>query len=193
MNDFQIYDTEFPERICQGNIYSNISYFERSCEEKQEIYLEFKKEYAVVVSQDCDLFQDYNLRKNPQESNTALHDKCLLNILFCPLYQFDSFIKGEHLSDLDREMQRISSQERRRIKSNQNLRYHYFEKKVELQIPELVADFKHFFTIEREFFYKSFHKGKYFLCSIASLFREDLSQRFSNFLSRIPLPEIPTA
>lgn len=190
MNDVQIYQIEFPERVCQGHIYNNISYFERLSENEAN-YVEFREEHAVVISQDCDLYQDHNLRENPPNSDAAPHDKFLLNILFCPLYLFDSFAKGEHLLELERKMQRINTQERHRIRTNQNFRYHFFEKQTDFQVPELVADFKHFFTIDREFFYKAFHNKDFFLCSINPLFREDLSQRFSSFLARIPLPKRP--
>ncbi len=80
MNDVQIYQSEFPERVCQGHIYNNISYFERLSENEAN-YVEFKEEHAVVISQDCDLYQDHNLRENPPNSDAAPHDKFLLNIL----------------------------------------------------------------------------------------------------------------
>jgi hypothetical protein len=33
------------------------------------------------------------------------------------------------------------------------------------------------------------HKEKHYICTVSELFREKISQRFANYLSRIGLPE----
>ena len=68
---------------------------------------------------------------------------------------------------------------------NEIPRFHYL-KFAENNMPELIVDFKHFFTINREVIYQNIDKR---LCSLDNLFKEKLSQRFSNFISRIGLPE----
>lgn len=67
---------------------------------------------------------------------------------------------------------------------NQNPRYHYLKFK-EDDKPELIVDFKHFFTVNRDFLYKQLNKRLY---SLDDLFRENLSLRFCNYVSRIGLP-----
>lgn len=201
MNEFSRYIDNFSKRVCQGAFYRNIDYFEQtSIEESEDAeqtiiepgFTEIRKEYAVILNQDCDLDRDFCYRENPPEKEAiAKHDKCLLNLLLCPLYRFESFIAGKHLENINREMQKIGSKEKSKVRKNQNFRYHFFDSKQEYQLPELVADFKHFFSIDRDFFYKNFHKEEYYLCSLNSLFREDLSQRFSYYLARIALPELP--
>ena len=53
-------------------------------------------------------------------------------------------------------------------------------------MPELIIDFKHFFTINRNKLYDQLDKR---LCSLDTLFKEKVNQRFSNYVSRIGLPE----
>lgn len=53
-------------------------------------------------------------------------------------------------------------------------------------IPELVIDFKHYYTIPTEEMYEAYKEN--YLASVEPLYREDLSQRFANYLSRIGLP-----
>jgi hypothetical protein len=68
---------------------------------------------------------------------------------------------------------------------NEIPRYHYLNFS-ENDMPELIVDFKHFFTINRDLLYKNIDSK---LCSLDDLFKEKLSQRFSQFISRIGLPE----
>lgn len=190
--DIEIYIKKFPERICQGNIYRDISTEEiRILDDNKRKIKEIPIEFSVVVNQDCDLDQDYKARKDSSKPKEITHDKYLSNILLCPLYLFDSFREGNHLLEFDRKIKRKNSDETRQIKKNNNFRYHFFIKDSKIPIAELVADFKHFFTVERDIFYDTYHNKLHFICSLNFLYREDLNQRFTNFLARIPLPDLP--
>ena len=68
---------------------------------------------------------------------------------------------------------------------NEIPRYHYL-KFPDLDMPELIIDFKHFFTINKNVLYKQIKKR---LCSLDDLFKEKINQRFSYYVSRIGLPE----
>jgi hypothetical protein len=50
-----------------------------------------------------------------------------------------------------------------------------------------VVDFKHYFSVNVEYLKKL--KRSQFICKVAEVFREDVSQRFASFLSRIGLPD----
>jgi hypothetical protein len=187
MNSSARYEARYLDRVCQGNIYRNVSYIIESVREDEQLGI--LEKFAIVVSQDCDLQWDFNSRAEPQGTEGRSEDKYIKNILFCPLYQYESFIKGEHLTEWKRRTRVFYPKERDRLRTNQEIRFHFFDKCLDFQIPELVADFKHFFTIERELFYSKYHNEVHFLCSLNPLFREDLSTRFSNFLARIALPD----
>ena len=49
-----------------------------------------------------------------------------------------------------------------------------------------VIDFKHYFSVNVKYLQKV--KRKQFVCMVGDLYREDISQRFASFLSRIGLP-----
>ena len=57
---------------------------------------------------------------------------------------------------------------------------------VDIGFNKINIDIKHFFTINRDHFYSQIVNR---LCSLEDLFKEKLSQRFSQFISRIGLPE----
>ena len=73
----------------------------------------------------------------------------------------------------------------RKIIDNEIPRYHYL-KFPDSDMPELLIDFKHFFTINRNVLYNQLSNR---LCSLDDLFREKINQRFSYYISRIGLPE----
>ena len=147
--------------------------------------------YAAVLSQECDLEHDFNNRNDFEKSKLST-DKYLPTILVCPAYPALQVKEGIHLGDLALKMQRLSGDQFKRIKQNNDSRYHYLLEDEENQLPELIVDFKHFFTISRNVIYRESVKKNY-VCSLADLFREHLSSRFSHYISRIGLPELESA
>jgi hypothetical protein len=174
-------------RVCQGDIYRDVEFIEYISEKRG--FIELSKitfPLVVVLTQDCDLQQDYTVRWSKKVTND---DKMLFSVLVAPLYNLEHFRAGEHLLDLDRKMQRINSDAVRLVKSNQNPRYHYVEFPQDVPIVPSVIDFKHYFSLNVEHVKRA--KPKHFVCKIAEVYREDISQRFASFLSRIGLPDIP--
>jgi hypothetical protein len=84
-------------------------------------------------------------------------------------------------------MQSFNSNQWSLLKQNNMHRYHFLQEEQMMQLPELVLDFKQYFTSPREFFCERY-KGHY-VTTLGPLFRETLSQRFAQYLSRIGLPE----
>ncbi len=127
---------------------------------------------------------------NRSEPAAEKHDKYLQNVLVCPAYNAETFKKGDHLKGEPNElkMNTWGSNDYNKIKQQNNARFHYLEQNEALQVPQLVVDFKHYYTIPRDVIYKM-HVDNY-LATFNKLFRESLSQRFSSYLSRIGLPEI---
>jgi hypothetical protein len=135
--------------------------------------------YAIILSQDCDLLQDYDSRKE------STFDKNLSNILILPAYLSEDLRNGTH-KGANIQCGKWNSEQWRNIKLNQNQRFHFIDQFIENQIPELVIDFKEVYTIKRDYLYKILNEK--YVATICELYRENISQRYSQYLSRIGLP-----
>lgn len=168
-------------RLCQGDILRDIEI------SNFQGVTTLSLPYAVVLSQDCDLKQDYDCRFKTEKTEKDDEDKILTSILVCPAFPAVSLREGIHLEGYKLKRQKINSDDYKKIKSNQNKRYHYLAENMDLQVPELILDFKLYYAFPSEVLYKN--HGKTYLATINNLLREDLSQRFAYYLSRIGLPE----
>ena len=70
--------------------------------------------------------------------------------------------------------------------NNEDPRFHFLHFEDGFKLPDMVVDFKHFYTINTDYLYQNIDKR---VCSLSELYREKLSQRYAYFLSRIGLPE----
>lgn len=172
------------QRICQGDILRDLEFIVGAPISNTEAEIEpsSNKEYWVVMTQDCDLSQDFAQRL----ASSKMGSNSIRSILLCPAYPARQFYTGEHLKDWDTETFN-AKKVKKIIKNDEYKRYHYIKGEPELGVPELVIDFKHFFTVPVEVAYSQ-RKSTY-IATIGELYREELSQRFANFLSRIGLPE----
>ena len=177
-------------RIRQGDIYRDIGFTEYALENDGVIEISnIIFPLIIILTQDCDLQQDYDFRYSEPIKDTQ--DKYLLSLLVAPLYNVEHFYNGEHLSTLDLTMVKF---ERRKDKTaNKNLkdnlipRYHYLEFPSDIPIVPSIIDFKHYFSVNLR--YLMGIKNEKFACKISELYREDISHRFASFLSRIGLPD----
>ncbi len=135
-------------------------------------------EYAVVVSQACDLTQQFKSHANEPPA--------LPEILFCQVATAESL----------RATPNLVTEMWKRIKINKDERYQFLENiPPELDacgtgLPEFGIDFKKYFTIPTEEVYRRIELGHTKRRSVlCSPYCEHLSSRFSYFLGRIGLPE----
>lgn len=166
-------------RLCQGDILRDIVLVigAQNNEEHTELILP----YAIIMTQDCDISGDYRDRVKKIKT-----DKRLPTILLCPAYTAAQFHEGSHLDGLT--LPPKSVRERDKIRANDEMkRYHYLPARSELSIPEMVIDFKHFYTAPVDILYKQ--RKQLYIGTINELYREELSQRFAYYLSRIGLPD----
>ena len=138
----QRYVKAVANRIHQGDILTDLSFYFATTDYQAD---PTSIRYAVVMSQDCDLEQDYFSREKaktpPAHSSNqaaAKHDKYLPTVLVCPAYSFESFTQGQHLNDW--QMRKFVSKDDlsdlKRIKKNDQFkRYHYFESDDILKVP----------------------------------------------------------
>lgn len=138
--------------------------------------------YCIIMTQDCDLKWDFEKRKNGSNN-----DKHLPTILVCPAYSDEAFFTGKHIDGW--QMQEYKGKAIDKLKGNDEInRCHYLKGDSDFQVPNLVIDFKHFYTLPTATLYKQY--SNLYLATINELFRERLSQRFANYLSRFGLPDL---
>jgi hypothetical protein len=176
-------------RISQGDIYRDVDFIEYVAEKAG--YVEISRitfPLVVVLTQDCDLESDFRGRYGRPKWRVKTQDKLLLSVLVAPLYNAEHVRSGEHLSELDMQMQEISWNRTagQFLRNNQNPRYHYVKFPDDLPIVDSVIDFKHYFSVNIEYLKRE--KKRDFVCRLPPLHREDLSQRYASFLARIGLP-----
>ncbi|MBU0508562.1 hypothetical protein KKH27_06995 [bacterium] len=174
------------KRIRQGDVFREIEYIEYATEESG-IFVVSKIVFPLVfvLTQDCDLEQDYLFRWSGEPKETQ--DKWLLSVMVAPLYNAEHVYVGDHLTELSMKMQMMTPENKKRLKNNDIPRYHYLEFHAATPIVASVIDFKHYFAVDGRYL-RHYQKQK-FVCSISPLYRECISQRFASFLSRIGLPE----
>ena len=183
------------ERIQQGDIYRNIECIQKIEETEEDTFVhKIVFPLVIVLTQDCDLKLD-SLYHMSNETFPKDDDKRLLSAIVAPIYNEELFLHGDHLNDetLSYKMQTIAKMKKgklttqyRNLINNEIPRFHYLEFQDDVQLVNSVIDFKHYFTTNIE----ELHKKRYqlFVCKVSELYRELISQRFANYLSRIGLP-----
>ncbi len=177
--------------INQCDIFKNVEFVEY-VKENDEV-LEISKivfPLAIVLTQACDLQQDYSARRKIEIEKVGNQDKFLISVIVAPIYNFEDFRMGTHLDQLGLTMEAKGRRGKSlcdNIIKNENKRYHYLNFSADWDIVESVIDFKHYFTVTINYL-QEFRNEKY-VCSVESLYRELIVQRFSNYLSRIGLPD----
>ena len=171
-----------PARLSQGDIFQDIEILEDIHIAKSKITVQkIIFPYVVCLNQECDLETDFNKKEG------ILCDNNFLHIAIAPAFIFEQYLNGTHwgVIFLQNKPQKTNDTAIKKIMDNEIPRYHYL-KFPDADMPELVIDFKHFFTINRNALYSQIGKR---LCSLDDLFKEKINQRFSYYISRIGLPE----
>lgn len=175
------------ERAEQGDILKDLSLvsYDGLDDQGDSIFIKTSLQYAIIISQDCDLLNDFNFRQKEGSDS----DKFLSNILILPAYLVNDFKQGTHRGDFKGKV--WNGDLWKSIKANKNQRFHYIQGDTKLfQIPEVILDFKQVYAIQRGFLYQNLQNC--YLSTICELYRENISIRYTQFLSRIGLPDLST-
>lgn len=170
-------------QICQCDIFKDIQIIEdiqvadTQLHQKSIIF-----PYVICLNQECDLLTDSRNRLNV--GTDIIKDSALLHLAVAPVFVFELFKEGKHWGNIF-NAQPLGKKNLEKIEQNEISRYHYL-KFAENAFPDMIIDFKHFFSINRNFLYKNISKRVY---SFAPLYKEKISQRFSFYISRIGLPD----
>jgi len=140
--------------------------------------------FSVIMTQPCDISSHYKTVKSDKISR-----QILTQILFCPAFEASHIFEGTHLQNTyDHLLPKIDEQVKKSITSRQNSRYYYLPSQG--QIPSLVVDFKHYFTLPISYII-SFHSNFNDACFniLEDIVFAQLSDYFAHYLQRIGLPD----
>jgi len=173
-------------RICQGDILRDFKFYIVG---KDYTQVKIFFPYITILSQDCDLEHGIKIDKSGPNADGFLEfNQFLPSVLISPGFPAEHLKAGDHLKDFQIKPKNIASDIWKRIKNNNDSRYHFLPSDVNNQLPDLVIDFKSYFTLPLDYLVQ--HYKSSYLSTINELFRENLSQRFSFYLSRIAIPEL---
>lgn len=167
-------------------------------------FVDINHPYAVVMSQDCDLERDFDLRfpsegEPPAVGAVEAHLNSLSHILLC-----DAF-PGADFKALVKQTQGYGSKEWKWLSQNNNERFHFLNGMPGATAPgegELIAadhdpdtgrlgiDFRGHFAIPSSLAYDALGRGEAErLGVVPDVYLHDLVQRFYSYQSRVALPE----
>lgn len=133
---------------------------------------------AVVVTQDCDLEQDFKLRELGKGSS-------LPNVLLCSIFE---------AARQEQTMREKKSEDLwRRILHNQDPRYQYLRgipRSVDLRgegLPAMVVDFKGYFTVRTEELYERLKLDTMRRCRLNGAYAFHFAHRFHAYQSRVAI------
>jgi hypothetical protein len=168
-------------RVRQCDIFENIEVIENVLIEKDILTIDkIVFPFVICLNQECDLENDFN-------SDPETKDSRLFHLAIAPVFIFEQFLNGTYWGQIlnPSKTHKRTDTTIEKIMNNEIPRYHYL-KFIESEMPELIIDFKYFFSINRNSLYSQLNKR---LCSLCDLYKEKISQRFSYFISRIGLPD----
>jgi len=176
------------DRVWQGEILQNVVQIKLGLENVQNNeegmidVFPVPHELVIVVSQDCDLLQDYKRRQEGEEGT-------LPNVLFCDVYTAETLrTKVEQHDQLGRK------DWKKRIAQNQHERFHYLQKLEPAQdlqgqgLTAIALDFKIYFTLPTDELYARLGHGVLRRSILTTPYVEHLAHRFFKFQSRVALP-----
>jgi len=176
--------SEIGGRLWQGEILSNLAQVRLTlaslAADAAKVVDHVEHPLVIVLSQDCDLVQDYELRQNA--------DRSLENILFCDIHE------AEPLRTKLQERVKLGSSDWKRILQNQNERFQFLQQvapQSDLQaegLPKLAIDFKMYFTLPTDEVYERLRLETKRRCRLNTPYVDHLSHRFFAFQSRVGLP-----
>jgi hypothetical protein len=149
--------------------------------EKPELE-EIRHPHSVVVSQDCDLEQDFNARQTASSKPNAA-DKLIPNILLLEAISVTELLASLSGGDV-----------RKRVRQNKDERYHVFQKievaedSEDVGLPALGTDFKRYFTVPTDELYAQLRSTAKRRTYLSTPYLEHLAKRYAEFQSRVALP-----
>jgi hypothetical protein len=180
---FQTYaKSEIGAALREGEILTDFIQYQLDAEKlraQQPIeVLQITHPIVVVLSQDCDLDQDYRRRQNGKADNL------LASVLFCSVAVND---------DVFRHGTGIGTKEWKKVVENREPRLHYLRAVPQANdtanegLPDLIVDFRQYFSLPTEEAYFCAQAARR-RCRLDTPYAEHLSHRFFSHMARVALP-----
>lgn len=173
-----------PGPLRQGEILTDVIQRRRSFQSLSQAVPqieEIRHPFCIIVSQDCDLEQDYKARYGEKPAT----DKLLPSVL---LLQVETYVGLTSALPSDSKIRKLVSE-------NRHERYHVFEQvsgTVDSPgegLPALGTDFKRYFTVPTEELYAQLQpeSNAQRRTQLNTNYLEHFNQRFAGYLSRVAL------
>lgn len=177
--------------ICQGDIFKDVKYAYIDSEDDKTVnIIELEFPLAIVISQACDVTAMSELHEKKYGKIT----KFMPSILLCPIYDKAQLKEMKHLASITKdnivglEIENFFSSKDVEVASNdQHYRFHTLSVTMneKLIIQDAVIDFKHCFSVPIKYLYNNKNNR---IASLESIFAEQITLKFSSFLSRVAIP-----
>ena len=179
--DFPIYAPDgLDGAIRQCEIVTDLVSYRFDPEKKEA--LPIAHPFTLVLSQDCDLDWDYRFRRNVPGVDDG---KEIRSVLLYEAFPADEL----------KIQRRLNSTLWQRIQGNKDERFHFLEtvprelERVGKGLPELVIDFKQYFSIPTAELYQQIEQGQsQRRCRLVGPYKEHLQHRAAFYLGRVGLP-----
>jgi len=147
--------------------------------------------WVVVLNQDCDLDLDHHARHGTSPKvggNPVRKDKLLGSLQLCRAFPQDELLAGTYLRPLA-EATKFGTSESRTILANRHERFHLLSIEAPLLATPLILDFKLIVPVAADYLERWIRGHRESRVAVLRPpFRDRLTQRFSNYYSRIAEP-----
>lgn len=179
--------------ICQGDVFQDIRYTYIDSEDDDSVdVVAFTFPMAIVISQACDV----NSMSEMVAGGSGKATKFMPSILMCPIYGKEEAKSTKHLDAVFRELSIVkqgkdealfNSKEYAVVENDWHYRYHALtvSNGKSTIMENALIDFKHYFTVPASYLYKNRPNR---LFRLESLFSEQVTLKFSTYLSRVAIP-----
>lgn len=184
--------TNIEEPIHQGDVFRNVKYSYIDSEDDSSVnIIEYQFPMAIIISQACDVaFMDKLI-----SDRTGKPTKFMPSVLLCPIYEREIAKSGNHLKNVFDTLSIKYTEDYIFVKNDLKVsekNYHYrlhtlsVEYKDKMAITNAVIDYKHYFTVPITYLINNKNNR---IFRLEDVYAEQITQKFSNFLSRVATPD----
>lgn len=141
--------------------------------------------YSLILTQACDIASYYEIR-GQKDDDGRVSRQTIVQLILCPAFDEDKFKSGDHLAEqYDYQTKKLDSGVMNAIREQRRERYHYLSTNTG-ELPNLVIDFKHYFTVPIEVAEMALNKAKKSY-KLDHIFYTDLADRFAHYVQRVAI------